>query len=49
MRWTLKKIENPSEVTHLQEALQVHPLIATLLVQRGVKTFDQAKAFFRPS
>ena len=33
----------------LQNELQVDALIATLLVQRGVETYDQAKAFFRPS
>lgn len=34
---------------HLSQVLQVEPLIATLLVQRGIETFEQARAFFRPS
>jgi single-stranded-DNA-specific exonuclease len=49
MRWTLKP--KPSEVTvqHLAKALNVEDFVATLLVQRGIETFEDAKAFFRPS
>jgi single-stranded-DNA-specific exonuclease len=49
MRWTLKPIPDIEKVKHLQEALQVDQNIATLLVQRGIENFEQAKAFFRPS
>jgi len=35
-------------VAHLEEVLGVPKLIATLLVQRGITNFQQAKAFFRP-
>jgi single-stranded-DNA-specific exonuclease len=35
-------------VQALSEALSIDLKIATLLVQRGVSTFDEAKAFFRP-
>jgi len=48
MRWTLKPKPQPEKVTHLQEALGVSKTIASLLVQRGIETFDQAKLFFRP-
>jgi len=49
MRWTLKP--KPSEVTvqHLAKALNVEDFVATLLVQRGIENFEDAKAFFRPS
>ena len=49
MRWTIKS--KPSEVTvqHLAKALNVENFVATLLVQRGIETFEDAKAFFRPS
>ena len=49
MRWTLKP--KPSEVTvqHLAKALNVEDFVATLLVQRGIETFKDAKAFFRPT
>ncbi|WP_430614933.1 single-stranded-DNA-specific exonuclease RecJ [Flavobacterium sp. JP2137] len=49
MRWSLKPEPPKETINHLVEVLGVEPLIATLLAQRGVATFDQAKAFFRPS
>ncbi|WP_353082827.1 single-stranded-DNA-specific exonuclease RecJ [Flavobacterium sp.] len=49
MRWTLKSKPEKEKVQKLQNELQVDALIATLLVQRGVETYDQAKSFFRPS
>lgn len=49
MRWTLKSKPEKEKVQKLQNELQVDALIASLLVQRGVETYDQAKAFFRPS
>ena len=49
MRWTLKPKPDPSTVEHLQEALGVEKPIASLLVQRGIETFEEAKKFFRPS
>ncbi|MEW7289722.1 single-stranded-DNA-specific exonuclease RecJ [Aquimarina sp. 2304DJ70-9] len=49
MRWTLKPKVN-STITHeLAKSLNVDHLIAELLVQRGIETYDQAKKFFRPS
>lgn len=49
MRWTLKPKPNLDTVNHLKEVLQVDTTIATLLVQRGIETFDVAKDFFRPT
>ncbi len=49
MRWTLKPKPNSETVSALQKALQVDSTIATLLVQRGIETYEQAKTFFRPS
>lgn len=46
--WRIKDYGNTEEINRLAELLNVSPVIATLLVQRGVKNFDQAKAFFRP-
>ncbi|SFU27885.1 single-stranded-DNA-specific exonuclease [Pustulibacterium marinum] len=48
MRWTVKPIPEKTKIKHLQEVLGVDATIATLLVQRGVETFEQAKDFFRP-
>ncbi len=49
MRWNPKSKPNPEKVQALQQALQVDEIIATLLVQRGIETFEQAKTFFRPT
>lgn len=47
-RWTVKKYQ-PKEEQQLQAALRIHPLLCRLLVQRGIKKFDEAKQFFRPT
>ncbi len=49
MRWNLKAKPEKQKVQALQNALQVDEIIATLLVQRGIETFEQAKSFFRPT
>ena len=49
MRWTIKSKPEKEKVQKLQSELQIDELIATLLVQRGVENYDQAKTFFRPS
>ena len=46
--WNYKKQGDLNEVKHLSAALNVNMIIARLLVQRGIKTFNEAKAFFRP-
>lgn len=49
MRWNPKSKPNPEKVQAIQQALQVDEIVATLLVQRGIETFEQAKTFFRPT
>ena len=49
MRWTLKPKPDPKTVEDLQNALQVDSSVATLLIQRGIDTYEAAKTFFRPS
>jgi len=48
MRWEAISEPEHSVVLQLQKELGVSSTIATLLVQRGMHTFDTAKAFFRP-
>lgn len=48
MRWTIKAKPEQHQIDQLSEALNVEGLIAQLLIQRGVKTYEQAKKFFRP-
>lgn len=47
-RWLLKKQGSKQDNEKLANELNIEPILANLLTQRGVKTFDQAKAFFRP-
>lgn len=49
MRWTLKPKPASEKVKALATELKVDELVATLLVQRGIETLDQARQFFRPS
>jgi len=49
MRWTIQPKLDSDKKTALKEALQVDDIVATLLLQRGIESFDAAKTFFRPS
>ncbi|MNR97665.1 Single-stranded-DNA-specific exonuclease RecJ [compost metagenome] len=49
MRWTIKPKPSEEKVKQLAQALNVEDFVATLLVQRGIETFDDAKRFFRPT
>lgn len=49
MRWTLKPKPAEEKIQHLAQALNVEKFIASLLLQRGIETFEQAKQFFRPT
>lgn len=48
MKWKFKEEPNKEEVFALAKALQIPQSNASLLVQRKITTYDQAKAFFRP-
>ena len=47
-RWSIKEQAPEEKVRKLSEAIRVNPVIANLLIQRGIETFDEAKEFFRP-
>ena len=49
MRWNLKPKPTEDKVQHLVNQLQVNELVATLLIQRGIESFDDARKFFRPT
>ena len=49
MRWTLQSKPEKEKVQKLQNELNIDDIIATLLIQRGVETYEQAKTFFRPT
>lgn len=49
MRWTIKPKPSEEKIKQLAQALNVEDFVATLLVQRGIETFEDAKRFFRPT
>jgi len=46
-RWKILNAPE-EEVKQLQLSLKVSPLICKMLVQRGIRTFEEAKNYFRP-
>ncbi len=48
-KWVIKENSDETAAGELSLALGIDPVLATLLVQRGITTFEQARAFFRPS
>ena len=48
-KWTVHTPGDPEKVGRLATELGVDRVLAELLVQRGVETFEQARRFFRPS
>ncbi len=47
-RWNILDADE-QEVQFLQTELKVHPVLCKILVQRGIKNFEQSRNFFRPS
>ena len=47
-RWIIRQDYDLETVENLAISLGVDKIIATLLVERGVKTFEEARRFFRP-
>ena len=48
-KWILKDVVAGETVARLSSELGIDPVLARLLVQRGIGTFQEARAFFRPS
>ena len=49
MRWTKSPNSNSQIVQNLEKDLGVQTVVAQLLVQRGITTYEDAHRFFRPS
>lgn len=47
--WILKDSADADTVSRLSSELGIDPVLAGLLVMRGINTFDEARSFFRPS
>ena len=48
MRWTIKPKPEQKDIDALSKALNIENLVAQLLLQRGINTYEKAKKFFRP-
>ena len=48
-RWKIKNKADQEVVNKLSAELGIDIVLADLLAQRGIKTYDEAKKFFRPS
>jgi single-stranded-DNA-specific exonuclease len=48
-RWLYKDTPAQEKVEGLSKAINTNPHLASILIQRGIEDFDQAKNFFRPS
>ena len=49
MNWIIEENTEESIINLLSKELNVDPIISSMLVNRGIKSFEQAKDFFRPN
>jgi len=47
-RWTVAPATDPEQTARLAKEINVSETIARILIHRGIATYEQAKAFFRP-
>ena len=47
-QWVIKEKGDPEVISKLAKELNIDEILAQLLIQRNITSFDQAKAFFRP-
>ena len=48
-RWKLKEQPERNKTLALADSLNISPILASLLIQRGITNFFEAKKYFRPS
>ena len=48
-RWDYKEQPPADQIERLSNEINVNPILSSLLLQRGISTFDQAKTYFRPT
>lgn len=46
-RWNILQ-DDAAQTAALQKALNIHPVLCRILTRRGIRTFDEARDFFRP-
>src|SRR5690349_18568485 len=48
-RWLQKEIPSTDEIKKLSEAINTNSYLTAILLQRGIRDFESAKDFFRPT
>jgi len=48
-RWLIKSAPDSTTIESFRSKLKVDRIISTLLLQRGITSFDEAESFFRPN
>src|SRR5258708_29141285 len=48
-RWLYKTIPDQQQIESLSKSLNVNSYLCAILLQRGVRSYEAAKKFFRPS
>ncbi|HEX2607239.1 MAG TPA: single-stranded-DNA-specific exonuclease RecJ, partial [Flavisolibacter sp.] len=46
-RWSVQSV-NHDKAGALFKGLRIHPVLCSILVQRGIDSFEAARRFFRP-
>jgi single-stranded-DNA-specific exonuclease len=49
MNWILNNTNDNEAVDTLSKELKISPILSSMLVKRQIRTYDQAKEFFRPN
>lgn len=47
-KWIVKKTPEADQINALSKSINVNPVLAKILIQRGITDFSSAKTFFRP-
>ena len=47
--WNVKPLPAEGQIKDLSDVIHTDSIVTALLIQRGIKTYEEAKTFFRPS
>ena len=47
-RWAIKEMPDTTTVNNLADVLNIDTVLSSLLVRRGITTYEEARFFFRP-
>lgn len=48
-RWVFRPVPAAEKIEELSKAININAVLASILIQRNIASFDEAKAFFRPA